>query len=87
MSFTFCKYKNIFGEPGKGAHAYRIMNVAVVDVTLTIIGAALISYYTKYPLIYVLAVLFAFGIFCHWLFCVDTTVHKTIKTIIKPLVS
>jgi hypothetical protein len=27
----FCKYKNIFGEEGKGVHSYRIFNIAIVD--------------------------------------------------------
>ena len=28
----FCKYKNIFGKVDKGIHAYRICNIAIVDV-------------------------------------------------------
>ena len=83
MPFDFCKYKNMFGEPGKGAHSYRVMNIAVVDVLFTIIGAALISYFTKYPFPYVLAILFLLGIFCHWLFCVDTTINKAIKKVLS----
>ena len=79
----FCKYKNIFGEPGKGVHSYRVMNIAVVDVLFTIIGAALISYFTKYPFLYVLATLFILGIFFHWLFCVDTTIDRSIKRILS----
>lgn len=79
MSFNFCKYKNIFGEPGKGAHSYRIMNIAVVDVVLTILVAWIISYFAKYPFPYVLAALFILGVFFHWLFCVDTTVNKAVK--------
>ena len=83
MKIDFCKYKNIFGEPGKGAHSYRIMNIAVVDVGLTILVAWLLSYITKFPFLYILATLFVMGIFLHWLFCVDTTVGKAIKNILK----
>ena len=40
-----CKYKNILGEPGKGIHSYRLFGVAIADVIMTIIAAALISYF------------------------------------------
>ena len=80
QTFDFCKYKNIFGEPGKGAHSYRFMNVAIVDVVLTFLVAWIISYFTKYSYVYVLATLFLLGIYLHWLFCVDTTIHRATKT-------
>lgn len=35
----FCKYKNIFGEPGKGVHQYRFAGVAIVDAGLTVLLA------------------------------------------------
>jgi len=35
----FCKYKNILGEPNKGVHSYKILNIAVVDVVLIFIYA------------------------------------------------
>lgn len=73
---NLCKYKNIFGEPGKGPHSYRLFGVAIVDVVLTIIAAYIISYFFKYPFIYVLLILFASGIVLHRLFCVRTTVDK-----------
>ena len=38
-----CQYKNIFGEPKKGIHAYRIFNIAIVDLLLTIFIAYLFS--------------------------------------------
>ena len=41
---SLCKYKNYFGEPGKGVHSYRIFNIAIVDVVMTLIGALIISY-------------------------------------------
>ena len=34
----FCKYKDLFGKPGEGVHSYRIFNIAIVDVILTIFG-------------------------------------------------
>ena len=34
-----CKYKDIFGKVGKGIHSFRICNIAVVDVLLTVLAA------------------------------------------------
>jgi hypothetical protein len=75
---NLCKYKNIFGEPGKGAHSYRFLGIAIVDTVLTIIAAYIISYFLKYPFIYVLIILFVIGIILHRLFCVRTTIDKVI---------
>jgi hypothetical protein len=71
-----CKYKNIFGKPNTGAHSYRFMNIAIVDVISTILLAFIISYYTKYSFLYVSIILFILGIFLHRLFCVRTTIDK-----------
>jgi hypothetical protein len=72
----FCKYKNMFGKPNEGVHSYRIFNIAIVDVLLTIILGFIISLLTNYKLIYVLILLFLLGIFMHRLFCVQTTIDK-----------
>lgn len=76
LDLGLCKYKDMFGEPKKGVHSYRFLNLAVADVMLTILGAALISYIGKYPFCIVLGCLFLLGIICHRLFCVRTTVDK-----------
>jgi hypothetical protein len=72
----FCPYKNIFGEPAKGVHSYRFMDIAVVDVLCTIIGAFLISYWFHTSILWTLSVLFLTGIGLHRLFCVRTTIDK-----------
>jgi hypothetical protein len=36
-------YKDIFGKPGEGGHAYRIFDIAIVDVIFTIIGGYMIA--------------------------------------------
>jgi hypothetical protein len=72
----FCKYKDLFGKPGKGVHSYRIFNIAIVDVLLTILGAFIISYFMKFNFATTLLVLFLLGIILHRLFCVRTTVDK-----------
>lgn len=69
-------YKNIFGEVGKGPHSYRFLDIAIVDVLLTLLGAYFLSLYFKIPFAYMAAGLFLLGIFLHRLFDVRTTVDK-----------
>ena len=71
-----CKYKNIFGEPGTGAHNYRFFNIAVVDVVLTILAAYFLSWMTKISFFYCVIICFTLGIIAHRAFCVRTTVDK-----------
>ena len=71
-----CKYKNALGEPNKGVHSYRFLGVSIVDVLLTLIGAAIISYFSGYSFLCVAIFLFILGIILHRLFCVRTTVDK-----------
>jgi hypothetical protein len=71
-----CKYKNMFGEPGTGAHSYRFFNIAVVDVILTVLAAYFFSWLTKYSFFYSLVTFFILGIIAHRAFCVRTTVDK-----------
>ena len=75
-----CKYANLFGAPGTGAHRFRIFNIAIVDVTLTIIGAYVVHIFflKKYIPHFWATLLFAFilGIIVHRLFCVRTTIDK-----------
>ena len=73
---NFCQYKKIFGDPGTGLHSYRIFDIAMADLIMTIIGAYLISYYFKYSFLYTLLALLLVGIFSHKLFCVRTTIDK-----------
>ena len=74
---SLCKYRNILGEVGKGVHSYRIFNIAIVDVLLTILAAYVIHIFMpKYKFVYILLFLFLLGIILHRLFCVHTTVDK-----------
>ena len=75
-SCPFSQYKNIFGIPKEGAHSYRIMNIAIVDVLFTILFGVIIAYFGKYNLWIVLVVLFTLGIIAHRLFCVRTTIDR-----------
>ncbi len=71
-----CKYKNALGVPGKGIHSYRIFNIAIADVIMTLIAALIISYFFKISFIKTSICLFIIGILLHRLFCVRTTVDK-----------
>ena len=73
---NLCKYKNTLGTPGKGIHSYRLFGVAIADVIMTIIAAALMSYFLKYSFVTTLVTLFILGIVLHRLFCVRTTIDK-----------
>ena len=73
---SLCAYSQLFGKVGEGAHSYRIANIAIIDVIMTIIGAAIISYTMNYKFISVLLILFLLGIVLHRLFCVRTTIDK-----------
>ena len=74
----FCKYKNLLGEVGKGAHSLRLFDIAIVDVLLTILGAYLlnITFFKECKFVLVLFILFLIGIVLHRIFCVRTTIDK-----------
>jgi len=75
-----CKYKNILGVPGQGPHSYRIFNIAIVDVVLTIILAYIISYNYNVSFVKSSITLFILGIVLHRVFCVRTTIDKLLFT-------
>jgi len=77
----YCKYKDIFGEVGTGLHSYRIFNIAIIDVVMTILLAYVIHLlFSKYSFYFILFILFLLGIISHRLFCVRTTIDKLIFT-------
>ena len=68
----FKQYKDIFGAPKTGVHSYRFLGVALVDYSLTILGAMLITYLTGVPLVITTIVLLILGVILHYLFGVQT---------------
>ena len=72
----FSKYKNIFGEVGKGVHQYKFLNTALVDYVVTILGAILLTYLTDIPLVLTTIGILILGVVCHILFGVETNVTK-----------
>lgn len=77
-SLGLCRYKDIFGRPKEGAHAYRIFDIAVVDVAATVVVAFIIARVFDFVFWKSLVVLFIIGIISHRAFCVRTTVDKLI---------
>ena len=73
---NLCQYSDTLGSPGKGIHSYRLLDIAIVDVILTMIGAWLLSCFFGGSYIQWLLILFLTGIILHRLFCVRTTVDK-----------
>lgn len=73
-----CQYRHIFGKVGEGVHSFRILNVAIVDLGLTIIGAKIIGDYYGFSFIKTILILLVSSIFIHKLFCVETTLTKLI---------
>jgi hypothetical protein len=68
------KYKNILGIPKKGIHSYRICNIAIMDVIMTILMAYLIKQFFNISFSKTAILLFSIGIILHRLFGVKTTI-------------
>jgi hypothetical protein len=64
--FDLCKYKDILGRPNEGVHSFRIFNIAIVDVLLTILAAYILSIFTKFNLIYTTILMFVLSHFSFW---------------------
>jgi hypothetical protein len=79
---NFCKFKHVFGKEGEGIHKYRFLNIAIFDFLATFFGAIIIAYIFKFNYIITIFVVFLVGILSHRLFCVNTTINKTIFGIV-----
>jgi hypothetical protein len=74
-----CPYRNMLGKPGEGIHAYRIFDIAVVDVMWTLLGGFLLSLvFPRVPKLYIITGLFVLGILVHRLFCVRTKIDRLV---------
>lgn len=78
MSNPLCKFRHIFGREGEGAHAYRVANIAVVDLALTVVGAWLLARWMARPFWLVFAAVMVIGVLVHRMFCVETTLTKIV---------
>lgn len=73
MAFGLCKYRDVLGAPGTGVHAHRIAGVAVVDLGLTILAAAVFAWWFDWSFGYTFIGLMVLSVFVHRAFCVRTT--------------
>ena len=75
---NLCAFADIFGKPNTGLHAYRVFNLAIVDVVGTIGLSYLIYIYLNKKIDFklILILMFMLGIVLHRLFCVRTTIDK-----------
>lgn len=69
------QYSDVLGKPGTGLHAYRLCNIAIVDVLLTVFVAYTIHCVFRVSFWWTLLSLFVIGIALHWFFGVPTTVN------------
>ena len=83
FGLDLCHYKDIFGRPREGAHAYRLFDIAIVDVAATVLLALVISRIFGLSFWKSLVGLFIIGIISHRAFCVRTTVDKLVFSNVK----
>ena len=71
-----CQYKNLFGPPGQGIHAFKIYGISIWDTLITLICAIFIAWVAKWSYVYTIIGVFISGVVIHRLFCVRTGVDK-----------
>ena len=76
MTCPLSQYKHILGVPTEGVHQYRLLNTAIVDYILSLIGAVVITYFTSIPLVLTTIFILIIGIILHMLFGVETNTIK-----------
>lgn len=77
---SLCKYKNALGTPRKGFHSYRVLDIAVFDVILTLGLAWLVTLlFPKLTFLKACLIMFGLGIIFHKVFCVDTTINRLLN--------
>jgi len=67
-----CPFANALGEPGKGVHAKRIFALAQNDILMTILVAAITSYFYNINFFVSLLAWVIAGEVLHYLFGTDT---------------
>ena len=76
MPCPFSKYRTIFGNQNEGVHNIRFLDVAAIDYFLSILGAIVISFFTKIPLVLTTIIVLVLGIILHMLFGINTSTVK-----------
>lgn len=63
---------NFFGAPRTGVHAYRVFDIAIVDLGLTLAAAYGWTQYTGTPFVQTSLFLLTAGVLAHWAVGVNT---------------
>lgn len=72
-----CHYKNLLGKPDTGIHSFRIANIAVFDVLITLLFAYILCLlFPNIPKYIFFIGIFILGIIVHRIFCVKTTINN-----------
>jgi hypothetical protein len=77
-NMDLCKYSDIIGKPKEGIHSYRIFDISIVDVAVTILFIIFLYYLLNKPLMYIFTVVILIGIIVHKLFCVNSTINMLV---------
>ena len=83
ISCPFSRFKNALGEANKGVHQYKVLNTAIVDYILTLLGAFALTYFSDIPLVLTTVGLFIMGMFLHILFGVNTDALQYLNVVCK----
>jgi len=70
-----CEYRDFFGKPREGAHAWRFMDFAMVDFIGTAVIAFFVSRYYRCSFVVLFLALLGLGVVFHRLFCVNTKLN------------
>ena len=73
-----CKYRHILGVEKEGVHSYRLFDIAVVDLGLTIWAAWVASSLLETKFSTAFLSLMLLGMLLHWVFCVHSTINMKI---------
>lgn len=76
MIYNLKEYKDMFGAPNTGVHQYRILDIAVVDLGVTLGASYLISKKLKISYYKTVVSMLLLGIVIHRIFGVKTKVDK-----------
>lgn len=75
------KYADIFGKPETGVHKFRLFNIALIDLFLTIVFCYGIAYYFNYSFYKLFIILMVLSVFFHYIFGVKTGLLKMLKLV------
>lgn len=83
---VLCSFRNVFGRPREGVHAVRlpVLDIAVVDLALTIVCGTLLATYMHWSVLLTNGIIMALSVVIHRAFCVDTALTVRIFGASRP---